>query len=764
MTTTILIITLLSLHFSTSTSQETWIKAGYWFTGSSLPIPNINSGLFTHLICAFAYINASNHELFLFQSDESYVSTFASTVKRNNPTVIPLLSVWTENNRPFSGDYQNSSNFFKMAENSTFRKSFIESSIKKARFYGFEGLDLHVSTLLNTTGNMSNLGTLFDEWRVAIDSELKESTRDQKKLILTMAGYYVPELDSLTYPVDSIRRNFDWVSLRSYDYHTRFTDKFAYNFTAAHTALYDPSSRVNTDYGINEWVKRGLPANKLVLGLAYHGYTWTLVDHNDNGIGAPAKSGSIIGDGSQSYDYIKKYQRSYKIDPVYYNSTYVINYFTFGSSWVGFDDVEAIRAKVSYAKEKGLLGYNVWQVPNDHNWELSKAAAQAKDKPGHYKKMLAITLPAIASVILLLGCIICYRRRRVIIAKVKEMLNRGKSSDHNQQVISFADISEATNCFSEENKLGEGGYGPVYKGKLLNGQEIAVKRLSHSSKQGLEEFKNEVTFAAKLQHVNLVKLLGFCTEKEEKMLIYEYMPNKSLDFYIFDPRRRSMLNWEKWVEIIEGIIQGLLYLQEYSRLTIVHRDLKASNILLDAHMKPRISDFGIAKSFQDNETEASTDHIVGTFGCVPPEYIKEGTYSRKYDVYSFGVLLLQIISGKKNYHVYGPYQNLSLLDYAYVLWKEGSAMEFIDPSLDDTSSTYKLIRCMHVGLLCVEEKWMHRPSMLEVSAMLRNELADVPIPKRPAFSTNKDEDEKKGTEMEEVCSVNIQTISQLLPR
>ncbi|MFS7966615.1 putative protein kinase RLK-Pelle-DLSV family [Helianthus anomalus] len=200
-------------------------------------------------------------------------------------------------------------------------------------------------------------------------------------------------------------------------------------------------------------------------------------------------------------------------------------------------------------------------------------------------------------------------------------------------------------------------------GKLSNGQEIAVKRLSRGSKQGIEEFKNEVTFATKLQHVNLVKLLGFYTEKEENMLIYEYMPNKSLDFYLFDPRRRLMLNWEKWVEIIEGIIRGLLYLQEYSRLTIVHRDLKASNILLDGNMKPKISDFGIAKSFQNNESIASTDHIVGTYGCDPPEYVKERVYSRKYDVYSSGVLLLQIISGKKNYNVYGPHQNLNLLEY-----------------------------------------------------------------------------------------------------
>ncbi|MFS7966616.1 putative protein kinase RLK-Pelle-DLSV family [Helianthus anomalus] len=396
--------------------------------------------------------------------------------------------------------------------------------------------------------------------------------------------------------------------------------------------------------------------------------------------------------------------------------------------------------------------------------------AAQEDNYSRHKRLLAISLCTAGSFILLLGCIICYMRKRII-SKVKQlmimmkmMMNRDKSYYYKQQAISFEDIREATNGFSEEFKLGEGGYGPVYKGRLSDGQEIAVKRLSHSSKQGNEEFKNEVSFATKLQHVNLVKLLGFCTEREEKMLIYEYMPNKSLDFYLFDPHKRSMLNWEKWVEIIEGIIQGLLYLQEYSRLTIVHRDLKASNILLDADMKPKISDFGIAKSFQNNENIASTDRIVGTYGCVPPEYVKEGVYSRKYDVYSFGVLLLQILSGKKNYNVYGPHQNLNLLEYAYVLWKEGTGVEFIDPTMDDEFSTLKSIRCMQVALLCVEEKWAHRPSMLEVAAMLRNEYQNLPMPRRPAFSTNKYDEEKKDKTNENVYSVDIATITQLSPR
>lgn len=304
------------------------------------------------------------------------------------------------------------------------------------------------------------------------------------------------------------------------------------------------------------------------------------------------------------------------------------------------------------------------------------------------------------------------------------------------KVFKFADISAATNNFSCYNKLGEGGFGPVYKGKLRQGQEIAVKRLSKTSRQGYEEFKNEVMLTARLQHVNLVKVIGFCMEREEKMLVYEYLPNKSLDAFIFDPLKRLELDWEKRGRIIEGIIQGLVYLQEYSRLTIIHRDLKASNILLDKELSPKISDFGIARIFQKDAYEANTSHIVGTYGYVPPEYVKKGIYSTKYDVYSFGVLLLQIISGKRNDCFYGAAENLNLLEYAYELWMDGRGMEFIDPALDDSGSEYKVMRCMGIGLLCVQENQEDRPSMLQVLSMLKNETQPNMAPKRPAFSIN----------------------------
>ncbi|CAH9128335.1 unnamed protein product [Cuscuta epithymum] len=254
------------------------------------------------------------------------------------------------------------------------------------------------------------------------------------------------------------------------------------------------------------------------------------------------------------------------------------------------------------------------------------------------------------------------------------------------------------------------------------------------------------------------------------MLIYEFMPNKSLDFYLYaDQAKKDLLDWRKRVSIIEGLVQGLLYLHEYSNFTIIHRDIKTSNILLDEDMNPKISDFGMAKSFKKDGLEAYTARIVGTYGYLPPEYVKNGTYSLKYDVYSFGVVLLQIISGKRTSCFYGC-NELNLLEYAYELWKQGEEAKFFDASLDDSCSQCKLFRCMQVGLLCVQEDAGDRPSMVEVFALLKNEngVAISTIPKKPAFSvTSRDErsqDDDNGINNEKIFSVNLTTITQLVPR
>ncbi|KAK8353760.1 hypothetical protein V6Z12_A05G179500 [Gossypium hirsutum] len=233
-------------------------------------------------------------------------------------------------------------------------------------------------------------------------------------------------------------------------------------------------------------------------------------------------------------------------------------------------------------------------------------------------------------------------------------------------VFNFGTIAASTNNFSSDNRLGQGGFGPVYKG-TLNGKEIAVKRLSKSSGQGIEEFKNEVTLIAKLQHRNLVRILGCCIQQDEKMLVYEYLPNKSLDCFIFDESKRSLLDWESRLEIISGIARGIVYLHQDSRLRIIHRDLKTSNILLDAQMNPKISDFGLAKIFGGDQVEADTKRVVGTYGYMSPEYAMQGHFSIKSDVYSFGVLLLEILTGRRNNGHYPDSPTSNLIGHLFVL-------------------------------------------------------------------------------------------------
>ncbi|KAF8414038.1 hypothetical protein HHK36_002037 [Tetracentron sinense] len=289
--------------------------------------------------------------------------------------------------------------------------------------------------------------------------------------------------------------------------------------------------------------------------------------------------------------------------------------------------------------------------------------------------------------------------------------------------------------FSNANKLGEGGFGPVYKGKLLDGQEIGVKRLSKNSLQGVDELKNEIISISKLQHNNLVRLLGCCIQGEEKMLIYEYMPNKSLDSFIFDQTRSSLLDWQKRFNIILGIARGLLYLHQDSRLRIIHRDLKASNILLDRDMNPKISDFGMARIFGGDQVEASTRRVVGTYGYMSPEYAIEGHFSIKSDVFSFGVLVLEIVAGQMNRGFYHPDHQLNLLGHAWRLWKEDKALELIDESMSDSFLATEVLRCIHVGLLCVQQRADDRPTMSTVVLMLSSESAVVPTPKQPGFFT-----------------------------
>ncbi|XP_022954627.1 cysteine-rich receptor-like protein kinase 10 [Cucurbita moschata] len=356
--------------------------------------------------------------------------------------------------------------------------------------------------------------------------------------------------------------------------------------------------------------------------------------------------------------------------------------------------------------------------------------------------IVAIVVPITVTVSILLFALSCYFLRPTAKKKynaVKEDSVIDEMSTAESLQFDFNTINAATSNFSEENKLGEGGFGAVYKGRLENGQEIAVKRLSRRSLQGFKEFKNEITLVAKLHHRNLVRLLGFCMEGEEKILIYEYIPNKSLDFFLFDPIRQKQLDWSKRYTIINGIARGILYLHEDSRLRIIHRDLKASNILLDGDMNPKVSDFGMARIVQVDQTQGITDRIVGTYGYMSPEYAMYGNFSLKSDVYSFGVLIFEIISGKKNNTFYLSKLAEDMLTYAWKLWKNGTSLELLDPILRDNYSRNEVLRCIHIALLCVQENPSRRPSMTSIVLMLNSYSTTLPLRREPAsFMHSKD--------------------------
>ncbi|KAJ1441967.1 putative serine/threonine-protein kinase [Sesbania bispinosa] len=356
-------------------------------------------------------------------------------------------------------------------------------------------------------------------------------------------------------------------------------------------------------------------------------------------------------------------------------------------------------------------------------------------------RIFFVTAASVASGMFLLAIYFIIRFQR---SNVTENSNERHVDHLDLPLFDFQTIIIATDNFSEKNKIGEGGFGPVYWGKLADGLEIAVKRLSQSSGQGMSEFINEVKLIANLQHRNLVKLLGCCLQRHEKMLIYEYMVNGSLDYFIFDHTKGKVLDWPKRFHIICGIARGLMYLHQDSRLRIVHRDLKASNVLLDDTLNPKISDFGMARIFGGEQIEGNTDKIVGTYGYMAPEYAVDGQFSVKSDVFSFGILLLEIICGKKNRGHYRTKQTYNLVNYVWTFWKIGSTLKIIDSNIEDSCIESEALRCIHVGLLCVQQYPEDRPTMTDVILMLRSEMK-LDEPKEPGYFTKKDSIEATST-------------------
>ncbi|TVU04242.1 hypothetical protein EJB05_50189, partial [Eragrostis curvula] len=391
---------------------------------------------------------------------------------------------------------------------------------------------------------------------------------------------------------------------------------------------------------------------------------------------------------------------------------------------------------------------------------------------GNAATVIAIVLGVLLAILATVFIIYFWRKGRSKQSELYQWTGGAEEDgDAGSLLFDLATIRRATANFAEENKLGHGGFGAVYKGFLPNGQQIAVKKLDKASGQGLKELRNELLLVAKLRHNNLAKLLGVCLKGGEKLLVYEYLPNRSLDTFLFAPDKRQLLDWETRYRIIYGTARGLLYLHEDSQIKIIHRDLKASNVLLDADMTPKISDFGLARLFSGDKTTTITSQVVGTLGYMAPEYAVLGHLSVKLDVYSFGVLVLEIVAGRRNTDACfesADDESGTLLSYvshptydmncqtsannwdqsqtskhviycdvdrqAWDLWSKGTPLESMDPSMDCQAPESEVLKCIHLGLLCVQENPADRPTMLDVLVMLHGHASSFPAPSKPAFA------------------------------
>ncbi|KAM0904215.1 hypothetical protein ACQ4PT_018178 [Festuca glaucescens] len=313
----------------------------------------------------------------------------------------------------------------------------------------------------------------------------------------------------------------------------------------------------------------------------------------------------------------------------------------------------------------------------------------------------------------------------------------GDDAAHSVKVFSFSELRKATQNFSEANKIGEGGFGSVFRGMLKDGTFVAVKVLSATSRQGVGEFLAELTAISDIKHENLVTLVGCCAEGSHRILVYNYLENNSLQQTLLGARYSSIqFNWEARVKIAIGVARGLAFLHEEIRPHIIHRDIKASNILLDKDLTPKIADFGLARLLPPNATHVST-RVAGTLGYLAPEYAMRGQVTKKSDIYGFGVLLLEIVCGRCNTNTRLAREDRFLLEKTWALYEHEHLDEIIDADIDDELDIEEACKFLKIGLLCTQDAMARRPHMSTVLRMLTG-CKNVSMEKitRPAMITD----------------------------
>ncbi|KAF8037045.1 hypothetical protein BT93_B0076 [Corymbia citriodora subsp. variegata] len=344
---------------------------------------------------------------------------------------------------------------------------------------------------------------------------------------------------------------------------------------------------------------------------------------------------------------------------------------------------------------------------------------------------IAIALSATAATLLvLIGAYIGYKeyskKKQVQSSLMRLPMTISKSGLY----FKYETLEKATNFFNESRKLGQGGAGSVYKGILPNGKVVAIKRLVFNTRQWVDDFFNEVNLINRIQHKNLIRLLGCSIEGPESLLVYEYLPNRSLDLVLSVNNATRILTWEERLHIITGTAEGLAYLHGGCGMKIIHRDIKASNILLDENLMAKIADFGLARCIAPDQSHLSTG-IAGTLGYMAPEYLVRGQLTEKADVYAFGVLVLEILSGRKN-SLYTQGSS-SVVQLVWKHYKSNNLAACIDPALQSEFPILEASNVIQISLLCTQASVELRPSMSGVVEMLHDKDHVVPQPKQPPF-------------------------------
>ncbi|KAF7037954.1 hypothetical protein CFC21_048216 [Triticum aestivum] len=388
------------------------------------------------------------------------------------------------------------------------------------------------------------------------------------------------------------------------------------------------------------------------------------------------------------------------------------------TAYIGFSSATGVIKSRYY-----ILGWSFSMGKTAPGIDTTKLPQLPHVGPKPHSKVLKIVLPiVIAAFILIAGIIIIlFARRKLAYTELQE----DWEIEFGPHRFPYKDLFIGTQGFNNKNILGAGGFGKVYKGILPTSQlEVAVKKLSHDSKQGTKEFITEIVSMGRLRHRNLVQLLGYCRGKGELLLVYDYMPNGSLDKYLHCEQEMPLLDWAMRFHIIEGVACGLLYLHEKWDKAIIHRDIKASNVLLDSELNGRLGDFGLAKSY-DHGTDPHTTRVVGTMGYLAPELLRTGKLSALTDVFAFGIFLLEVTCGQRPVKQDANGDRVMLVDLVLENWQKGTMVEIIDQRLQGKCKTDEACLVLKLGLLCSQPFASTRPSMHQVMQYLNG---DMPLP------------------------------------